>query len=254
MDPYEETKKRRDLAERISQDFYDYLGVVLTGSVAYSPNFKVSKNSDLDLVVVTDDLKKTLPMLIKDKKERKSLESRFFEGYCTKREIEGIPVSTHVLSKDALDIISKCFVADIRVYRPTAKNDFYTLQGFEANKYNFSIKNIPLDELKGVRTIIPVSFIHNDRYYLGVHRDKLLSNPIILNESKNYISESLDRLWKVVTENLCDESKRIHNRINLDKMNILNALSKKEKMPLEIKSAIMSKTRFYVSKYISKSI
>ncbi len=250
MNPYEETKKRMDLAERVSQDFCDCLGVVLTGSVAYSPNLNVSKESDIDLMVITDDLKKTLPMLIENKRERKSLESRFFEGYCIKREIEGIPVSTHVLSKDALDIISKCFVADIRVYRPTAKNDFYNLQGFESNKYSYFIKNISLDELNGVRTIVPVSFIYNDRYYIGVHRDKFLSNPIILKEREDYISKSLDKLWNIVAENLCDESKRIYNRVDLDEMNVLNSLAKKDKMSSEIKSIIMKKTKFYVSKYI----
>lgn len=235
-----------NLAEKVSANFKDSLGVILTGSVAYSPNLNVAAKSDVDVVVVADRLKDFLPRIVEDSEERGKLVSRFFEGYCTKQIVEGIPLSMHVLSADAFDIISKCFVADIRVYRQTAKEEHYALNGFESNKYEYVIKNIPLGELKGVRTIVPVSFIHKDRYYLGIHRDKLLSHPRILHEQDNYVSVHLDKLWHVVAENLCDESRRLLGRVDLDKMNILNALAKKEKMSPEVQSAIISKTKEYV--------
>ena len=247
MGAREETSKRINLAERVSEDFRDSLGVVLTGSVAYSPNFNVTPKSDIDLLVIVEELKKYIPRVIEDEKERDALHSRFFEGYCIKKNIEDVPLSLHILSSDALDIISKCFVADIRVYRQTAKEESYNLNGFESNKYNYFIKNISLKDLKGVRTIVPISFINNDRYHLGIHRDKLLSSPAILHEKSQYISNQIDHLWNVVTENLYDESRRLYGRIDLEKMNVLNALAKKDKMSSKVKNSIKTKTEKYLS-------
>lgn len=249
MGSKEETRKRIHLAEKIAEDFKDSLGVILTGSVAYSPNLNVTSKSDVDLIVVEENLKNSLPKIIKDESEKRALESRFFEGYCTKQNIGKIPLSLHVLSADAFDIISKCFVADIRVYRQNAKNDCYNLNGFESNKYHYRIKNVSLKELKGVRTIVPISFIHNDRYHIGIHRDKLLSHPVVLYEQGNYVSTHIDKLWQVAIENLCDESRRLYNEINLNKMNILNALAKKDKMSPEVENTIKTKTREYVEKF-----
>ena len=248
IDAIKETKKRIHLAKQESEKFRDIsLGIILAGSVAYSPNLNVTEKSDVDLVVIVENLKKSIPILIEDKVEQKALQKRFFEGYCIKEEKEGISVSTHVLSKDSFDIVSKCFVADIRVYRQGEKSGIYELKGFEEN-YSYRIKNIPLTDLSGVRTIVPISFIFNDRYYIGIHRDKLLSNPTTLYEQKGFVSGKIDKLWYVVVENLYDESMRLYNSIDLNKMNVLNALSKKDKMSPEVVESIKDKTNFYLSK------
>ena len=241
-----ETKKRIAIATKECDKFRDSsLAAVLTGSAAYSPNLNVTEKSDIDLVIITKDLKKIADTLF-DKDEAKILRNRFFEGYCIKKEKENIPISIHILSNDSFDIISKCFVADIRIYRPECKGGNYILKGFEGNIYNYYIKNIKLSELKGVRTIVPISFINKDRYYLGIHRDKLLSNPKIMHEKESYASRKIDKLWKVVAENLIDESCRIYGKVDLKKMNILNALAKKDKMSEDVKSLIEDKTIFYV--------
>ena len=158
-----------------------------------------------------------------------------------------MPLSIHILSDDAFDIISKCFVADIRVYRPNPKPETYRLFGFEGNFYDYYIKNIELSDLKGVRTIVPISFISNDRYYLGIHRDKLLSNPVILFERDNYMTKKIDKTWQAVVQNLVDESKRIYRDFDLSRMNVLNALSRKDKMSQEVIQIVSDKTRYYVS-------
>ncbi|KYK24839.1 hypothetical protein AYK26_03080 [Euryarchaeota archaeon SM23-78] len=248
-DPIRETKKRLLLAEHELEKFRNIsLGAILAGSVAYSPNLNVTEKSDVDLVIIVKKLKPIIPILIEYKVEQDALQKRFFEGYCIKKEKEGVPISTHVLSEDSFDIISKCFVANIRVYRQGEKTGVYELKGFEGNTYSYKIKNIPLADLPGVRTIVPISFIHRDRYYIGIHRDKLLSNPIILYEKDEFVSRKIEKLWKMVAENLYDESMRLYSDIDISKMNILNALSKKEKMSPKVIETIKDKTNFYLSK------
>ncbi|MDD5331265.1 MAG: hypothetical protein PHE43_00370 [Candidatus Nanoarchaeia archaeon] len=247
--PYEETSKRLKIAEEQVQRFKDISkGIILVGSVAYSPNFNVTKNSDLDMLIIVDDLKKTLPLIISEASERKALQNRVFEGYCIKEESNNVPVSLHILSEDSFDIISKCFVADIRVYRPEGKDGIYNLKGFEGNIYPYKIKNIKLNDLEGFRTIVPISFISQDRFYIGVHRDKLLSHPKILYDNGT-ISGKVDKLWKTVSENLYDESVRLYGKLDLEKMNVVNALNKKERMSSEVIQDIKEKTKFYISKF-----
>ena len=247
-DPVEETNKRLRLVDKEMQKFRNNsLGVILAGSVAYSPNLNVTDKSDLDLLVIVEDVKSTLPLIFYNEKEITALQRRFFEGYCVKSMSEDVPVSLHVLSEDAFDIISKCFVADIRVYRPGGKPGNYQLNGFEGNTYDYYIRNITLDDLDGVRTIVPISFIHKDRFYIGIHRDKLLSHPKILH-GESFVSAKLDKLWTVIVENLYDEARRLYSNLDLDKMNVLNALAKSNKMCPEVIASIKEKTEFYLSK------
>tara|TARA_Y100000310_G_scaffold338612_1_gene428712 strand:+ start:805 stop:1560 length:756 start_codon:yes stop_codon:yes gene_type:complete len=245
--PVFETTRRLRLANRIVDKFRDLsIGIILAGSVAYSPNLNVTESSDVDILVITENLKRVLPFCIEDEEERKALEKRVFEGYCIKADQEGVPISVHVISKDAFDIISKCFVADIRVYRNEAKPGNYNLFGFERNCYKYSIKNISLEDLEGVRTIVPISFIHTDRYFIGIHRDKLLSNPRVMFDKDGFVADRIDTLWQVVVENLYDESRRIYSGLDLNQMNVLNALAKRDKMCPEVIEQIKDRTKFYL--------
>ncbi len=246
----EETSKRLSLASMQTDMFRkNSLGIILVGSVAYSPNFNVSAKSDLDMLIVVEDLKGSLHHFVSDENERSALKNRFFDGYSVKKEENGISLSIHVLSNDAFDIISKCFVADIRVYRPKPKDEVYKLFGFEQNVYDYRIKNIPLFDLQGVRTIVPISFIYQDRYYLGIHRDKLLSNPIVLHQEGKFVDRKLEKLWSIIAQNLCDESKRLYGFVDANKMSIINMLAKRNRMSQSVIDSINDKQEFYVSKF-----
>lgn len=243
----EETQKRLSIAKREADRFRDSAsGIILAGSVAYSLNLHVTEKSDLDLVVVTKHIKSFLSHLIEDDKERVALKHRFFEGYCLKNVVDGVPISIHVLSEDCFDIISKCFVADIRVYRPSAKEESYNLYGFERTTYPYSIKNIKLSDLTGVRTIVPVSFINKDKYFIGIHKDKLLSNPHILFEKKQYVKEKINAVWRNVVENLYYESMRLYGDVDLSRSNVINALAKKDKFSLDAKQHVEERTKHYL--------
>jgi hypothetical protein len=242
-----EAQKRFDLAEHLAADLRSIAkGIVLVGSVAHSPE-KVTAKSDLDLIVVVDDLYSVIDEITKDLAVRTALQNRFFDGYCVKRTLDEVSASIHFLSDDAFDIISKCNVADIRVYRANLKSEDYKLFGFEGQSYNYWIKNVGLRELPGARTIVPVSFINNDRYFIGIHRDKLLSKPRILYDSQNTVSTRIDKLWRTMARNLIAESNRLYGAIDLDKMNILNALSRKDKMSGEAKQFVIERTQKYIA-------
>ena len=244
-----ETEKRMDLAGQEADKFKDVaLGILLAGSVAYAPDVGVTEDSDVDILVVVPEIKQVVDRAISDPAECAALQNRFFEGYCVRHVVEGVPVSTHVLSADAFDIISKCFVANIRVYRRGPKTGSYLLNNFEGRGYNYTIKNIDLADLPGVRTIVPISFINDDRYFIGLHRDKLLSNPLVLHEREGYAGEHLDKLWRVVVANLHDESMRLHGELRLDSMNILNALARRDRMNPAVVRSIDEKTREYLGK------
>jgi len=99
-----ETKRRLDLAKVIVDEFSDKVkGIVMAGSVAYSPNTHVRVDSDLDLILVSNDIKSLIPYAFDDYNESFGLHNRVFDGYCVKNEREGVPISLHILSDDAFD-------------------------------------------------------------------------------------------------------------------------------------------------------
>lgn len=239
FDAIYETQKRLDLAEDKKRRWKPYSSaIMITGSVAYGRNHSVRSDSDLDLIVIGSDLKKVIPELKLDNEDKKNLKNRFFDGYSVKEFESGIPISIHILSENTFDVICKSYVSDIRVFRPDGKDGSYKLLGFDGLEYEYVIKNVELTEMKGYRTIVPVSFINNDRYFIGIHRDKFLSNPRFL-YGDDFILSNLDILWSNLVENMVDESIRISGKLDFDRFNILNCLAKKDRMSNSVKSAIL---------------
>jgi predicted nucleotidyltransferase len=251
LDTVFETPKRLDISYKESEKLKKVgaLGVLLAGSVAYSPNVNVTNESDVDILAVFHNIKNAIDTFVEDPKEAIALKNRTFDGYSFKYNQEDVPVSVHLLSADSFDVITKCFVADIRLYRPKAKFEEYKLLGFEGDFYNYKIKNVVLNDLTGVRTIVPVSFINEDNYFLGIHRDKLLSNPVVLLDTYGIISLGIDKLWDTVINVMKDESNRKYNMLNLEKMSVLNALSRKSKMSVDVISKIIEKQSRVLNNY-----
>ena len=243
MDSIFETQKRLKLANELASRWKQTKGVVLAGSVAYAPNTQVTKESDLDLLIVQDDIKQILPALDISDQDKKALEVRTFEGYSLKSVIDDIPISIHILNQDCFEIITKCYVADIRLYRASAKKQTYDLFGYSGQRYSYHVKNIPLQDLSGARIFVPVYFISEDRHYLGIHRDKLLSNPIVLHDPNTVIHNGIDTLWKKVVQDVKSEQLRVDSDASL-----LNALSRRNKLNSEVLEEIASKEQFYLSR------
>jgi len=243
-----ETLKRDRVIEIVLEELKNISnGIILTGSMAYGRDHHVHTNSDIDIVIVVDDLKRVIPYFFDNKIIADALSHRFFEGYCMKRLYNNIEISYHILTKDAFDIITKCFVADIRVYRPSPKEGQYVLKGFEGNTYKYNIKNKHLPDLHGgVRTIVPIGFMNDDRYYMGVYRDKLICCSKVLYDPTGDIRTGIEKLWENIVRNLIDESIRLYKIIDLTKMNIFNALAKNMSLTQDCCDNIHKKTLKYV--------
>lgn len=147
-----------------------------------------------------------------------------------------------ILSQDCFDVITKCYVSDMRLYRTSAKKQTYDLFGYSGQKYSYSVKNISLPDLQGVRIIVPVYFISDDRHYLGIHRDKLLSNPLTLHDPSGEINRGISTLWTKVVQDVKSERTRIDSSAS-----VISALSRKEKFAPEIMAEIKAKEQFYLS-------
>lgn len=58
-----ETEKRLHLAYELAHRWQQTKGIILTGSVAYSPNTYVTEKSDLDILIIHNNIKKIIPDL-----------------------------------------------------------------------------------------------------------------------------------------------------------------------------------------------
>jgi hypothetical protein len=246
MKKCKETELRLSILEELVTNLKSVSkGIILTGSLAYAPFEHVNTDSDIDLILIAENLKRTGSLFINNPDHKEAIKKRFFDGYCIKDEYKGVSISYHILSLDAFDIITKCFVADIRVFRQKPKSGTYQLRNFKGKEYPYKITNKKLEDFgeEGYRTIVPISFIKYDKYYNGVYRDKLLCSPSIIYDTNHFVEKGLEKLWQNVVMNLRDESLRTNESIDLDKLNILNTLAKKEKLNQEKRDIIHSKTK-----------
>ena len=254
-DPVQETKRRLDIAYDVMDRYGSSVqGALIAGSVAYGNNTYVRPDSDLDMVFFAEDIKGLLPVMFEGLDvEREALRNRYFDGYCFKQSVDDVEVSIHALSNDALDVICKAFIANLRLYRNEKKKDeVYVLHGFEGQEFYYNIKTIDLPDLAGVRTVVPISFLDSkqiqetgqghDRFYIGVHRDKLLAAPRILIDDGGKLESSIDHLWSKVAGILHDESMRVQGRVDLSSMSILNAMQNRHKYNPEVIAHIENRT------------
>lgn len=259
FDSVYETKRRLEIADKIFESYADYVkSGFIVGSVSYGYNTQVRPDSDLDLIFITERLKSILPILFKEYPvEQKALSNRYFDGYCQKYKLDGVDISIHVLSFDALEVVAKAFIANLRLYRNEKKKaEEYCLKGFSGQDFHYHIKTINLPDLSGVRTIVPVSFLDSkeiqekgtghDRFYIGVHRHKLLTKPRVLKDD-GILEVAVDKLWDLMVEILVDESRRIIGKIDLNQMSILRAMIKNEKFNQDILDYINDRTRFHLN-------
>ena len=96
--------------------------------------------------------------------------------------------------------------------------------------------------------VLPISFCLEEKMYIGIHRDKLLSNPQILYEDQKYVTNQIETLWEKMTLFLKNESLYFLGKVDLNQINILNALHRKENMTPEVIQSIKDKTKFYLER------
>lgn len=247
-----ESLKRLEIADQLVKEYSDVSkGIILAGSVAYGPNSSVRADSDLDLLMfTTQPLKEVIPIFIPDIEEVNALKRHRFDGLCLKKYKQNIPISLHIFDDVGLFNISNSYVTNLHVYRTSDKAGGYSLHNFLENEsYDYFIKSISYPDIKGSRTMVPVMFRNKDKHYLGIHRDKIMSGGKILLDNDERMVETIDSIWNNVTETLVDESYRHNGQIDLNKMNILNALARKDRFDENTTKLVLEKTEEYVSKF-----
>ena len=214
-------------------------GIILTGSLAYANSSTLNSQSDVDLVLITEDFRETLMHFQKDSQVTRLDECRYFEGCALSTEVDGKKVSIHILRHDVFEMVASAFVADLRMFRPVAKSKPYVLGNFLGERYDFKTTNVKLEDCDGYRTIIPIGFISEDKYYFGIHRDKFLSSPVVLHGEK-LVAALLEKHWKKVTDIYQRERARIGPTAAFQK-----SLVKFERYSEDTKSQIGEKLKFY---------
>ena len=240
----QETKKRLKLADSLVKSFEPIAeGVLLAGSVAYGSKHSVRPDSDLDLLLFTNQrLKDIAHLFIDDAEEISNMKYHRFDGLCIKKVKDDVPISLHVLDDNALNLISKSYVANLDLYRSSRKDGSYSLNSFFKNDtYTYDLKCKTYPDLIGSRIIVPIQFRKGDVHYLGIHRDKILSGGQILYDSSDRLKNAIYSLWDTVADIFIDESYRKFGNLNFDDLNILNALNRSYKFDDDIKNSIETK-------------
>jgi len=155
LEAQRETDKRLLVAKEFVENVGSMaVGIVLVGSVAYAPNENVTELSDLDLVVIYDDVKDSVPAYFRDEAEQKYLLNANYDGYQVKRKMNGISVSIHNISYEAFKRIIQGHCGTLDYYRQSQKDITYTSLDF--NGKDFVLTNTFTDCLAPDKCGIPV--------------------------------------------------------------------------------------------------
>ena len=192
-----ETLKRLSIAKEFNKKMKKTtVGIIIIGSVAYAPNHSVNPDSDLDLIVVYEDIKDCIDLYFKSDSEKQHLREAEYDGFLVKRKMNGVAVSIHNISAGALDKIAMTGYQSLVYYRQSAKNITYYSKDFDENNHPFKVKSVPVKGQMGVQRIDPIAFERDGHFVMGNDIDKLLSNAVILHDKHGRITDSIERLWE----------------------------------------------------------
>lgn len=206
-----ETARRKAVLEKFVEEKKrdkDVLGVILVGSLAYAPNHSVKPDSDIDLIVVYDDkkLKKASANYYPQKTVDVINAETNLDGYMAKNEIDGVPVSLHVISESTLKKIAAAKPAELRYYRQKPKDFTYTVTDYRGNDYKFKPKTSPMadgGEIRIDNVAPPVT--PDGSLVIGNDVDKFLSaGTVILDNSHGRIKKNINNMWKNAVKNYVD--------------------------------------------------
>ncbi len=218
-------------------------GIILVGSVAYAPNESVKENSDLDLVIIYDDIRDCVPLYFKNKKEQELLLKRKFDGYLIKYPINNVPISIHNISYKALQSIVQGNYESLTYYRPKKKDKTYHSLDFDGLSHPFNVASRKAKGLSGVVLKDNIAFESQGKYILGNDMDKLLSNAQILHDTNNKIKESISVLWNNITHRLVNHRIQHEQILDINNENIMSILCRKERMSATTESILKNKTK-----------
>lgn len=259
----DEKKIRMDLVDKfINEVKPNVRGVILAGSLAYATKENIRKDSDVDLIVVYDDIKTCAGDYFK---EAEYLKCESYDGYLVKRHENighkfdlksqneyDISLSIHNINYSALQKISYANYETLAYYRQSQKGTSYSSKDFDGGIVYFKPECMKVCSQIGERRIDKVALETSEgKYAIGNDLDKLLSGAKVIFDKDGCIQHILDMTWKNVTQKLVEHRLKNNQIIDADKEDIAPLLCRYEKFSSETKDDIKRKTQAGVKQALS---
>ena len=238
-----QTRKRLKIAKEVSSGLEGIAkGVMLGGSMGFGQNYSVNKDSDIDMVVVTDiskidELKKTPHFQDIPDEVVKLFKDSKINFFLSTKKIKDIEVSTVLY--EMRSYIDFCLLkANLRGFMISKPDDTQEQYGFDGNATTFK-RNIV--SLEGGFSYDRPLFM--DQKYMGLYprTDFLYSYSILYQDSK-FFSNLEDQVWGTIIKRLVEE----YPNPDLEKVNVLNThyvyQKSKERLPKKIIDKILKRT------------
>lgn len=227
-------------------------GIVLVGSLAYGNQDEVTSKSDIDLIVIYDDIKNCIDRYFRDEAEATHLRTNSYDGYLAKQNtiIDGdkIAVSLHNLNFNALQRISYGNRETLAYYRQNRKSVTYYSKDFDGKDYPFVTPARPIPGLNGERRIDSISMEFDGKYVLGNDMDKLLSGAKVLKDYDGQIKDCIDTLWDSYTLRLVEHCYKYNIPLKKEDRNIADLLVRRDRFSETTVQECYSKTQAGIEK------
>ena len=243
------TKKLYQCALDITKQVQEYAqGVILCGSVAYSPEYDVKPTSDLDMIIVTEQEKlqnilnaEALNTHGDDVEKMMDLAGSLdIQNYTLKYENRSNQtLNLHIMPYETLLRICSDEDGAVRSFRCNQKEGFYRLKSLDGNELLYPIDNEVYSD--GVICKIPRSAVDENARYFGNHHDKLLSNSIPLYSRNGHIKNGYNMLWDNVT-------RRCDSICETERKNLTDALVRQHRFRPDIKDTINARMDYEIGR------
>jgi hypothetical protein len=246
------TTQRMEIATSLVSKLKPHcVGIMISGSLAYGPNHSVKPTSDIDMLVVVDDLKQSFPeMRDRQPNELEKFSPENFDGYSFKRLfIDGVKVSFRVVTREVFSKICDAETGDVRIYKPVVKREETTTQGFDGSEKKHQVAQIPLSQITEYVRLSPNAVIVDGNYQIGTYLDRILSCGKVLHDTDGWMASQMERCWDNVGAVLVNESERRMGGMDLDRMSIGKALCRHTRMPDESRAYVKSRTEQAVERH-----
>lgn len=224
-----ETKIRLKIIKKVKPELESFcVAVLLAGSVAYSKNFAVRKESDIDLVILINRADankiKTCPLFTITPKIQEALNffnNKEVDHFSILESIDNVKIQYHFWDKEAHYKAELLEGPDPKVYNIFSK-ETKQISGLD---FSGKIHYLPLKEIKeckyGIIHIYPSHFIDNEALVLRQPILNLISVPDILFTKDKQLLKNIDTIWKNLTKRLVQESK---GKVDLNKKSIIKSM------------------------------
>lgn len=221
-------------------------GGILVGSMAYADEDHVTEKSDVDLIVVYDNIKDCVKTYFGGTPEEEYLENSSYDGYLVKKSMvidgEKIAVSIHNLSYEALQRISYGNLETLAYYRQSHKDIVYYSKDFDGENHPFRTPAYPIDGIGGERRVDSIAMNFDGKYVIGNDMDKLMSGARVLFDTNGKVQQCIDNLWNNVSRRMVEHYVEKRTKFDPYSFNLAELLVRYERFSPEVIEDCRKKT------------